>query len=199
VWDGDISSSALLPYRSGRSKPTVWDGDVNGTPPPPPYRMVLSPPCGMETHHARVYKLVKPVVLSPPCGMETRHIWLSAWTWPCVLSPPCGMETQGHRDFERLKRERNGSKPTVWDGDSFSKRLRRWIAIGSKPTVWDGDLGGGVEACLRRKVLSPPCGMETSVLPCPIHPPDSLCSKPTVWDGDQKRASASPFLRASRF
>ena len=128
------------------------------------YKIVLSPPCGMETE-----------VQSPP--REGKHP---------VLSPPCGMETRTKTPTILLGKG-DSSEPTVWDGDfKVSSTSTSKALCCSEPTVWDGDplshtvIGGN--SC----VLSPLGGMETSTaystLPNFALPPSGF--KPTGWDGD---------------
>jgi len=57
-----------------------------------------------------------------------------------VPSPPCGMVTGGLTLKLRMHCLR--SKPTVWDGDTYSSGEYAGSGRSFKPTVWDGDSGG---------------------------------------------------------
>jgi hypothetical protein len=63
----------LQQVASGGSKPTVWDGDLVFQTFQMFSKLVLSPPCGMETFKRNSLKQIfsEVIVLSPPCGMET--------------------------------------------------------------------------------------------------------------------------------
>jgi hypothetical protein len=92
----------------------------------------------MVTRVERLEKQMVVKVLSPPCGMVTNSAyWFFHTSTVRVLSPPCGMVTAGD-PFSVVSRT-IGSKPTVWDGDSFSITIFIAIPPCSEPTVWDGD------------------------------------------------------------
>jgi hypothetical protein len=130
------------------SEPTVWDGDS-------PWRRVFrnsvitlsgivpSPPCGMATISTFRFLLVGNLFhwamgfrahrvgwrLNLTCPFKPYHP-------PSVPSPPCGMETRAQA---LIARDKNCSKPTVWDGDIPLYRKEDTFFL----------------------VPSPPCGMAT--------------------------------------
>ncbi len=140
----------------------MWDGDY-ATKPTPLQKLfvVLSPRVGWRLVYFLIFQQIKDIL---------------------VLSPPRGIATG---DQKLLQPHNNGSKPTVWDGDSVND-LQRYIIsflLRSEPTAWDGDAYGFLREInsLKSQVLSPLCGMVTLtciVIAVSVYP----SSEPTVWD-----------------
>ncbi len=81
---------------------------------------------------------------------------------PLVLSPPCGMVTISPAP-PKARAEHGGSKPTVWDGDTFP---HKYLFNPSPPLFRAHRVGWRlqkevVHIAMICFVLSPPCGMAT--------------------------------------
>ena len=148
MWDGDLQALLLLLFFQ-ECVPSPPCGMVTGkwVEILSLFHRVPSPPCGMVTFGSFFLPgSLLVFVPSPPCGMVTQLInSISTHLIQFVLSPPCGMVTC-LRWFCKLGFLQQGSKPTVWDGDT-TQLPPPPTSKGSEPTVWDGDCDLHIVVC----------------------------------------------------